>query len=75
MKTKIVRPTSNSRYGLRLYAKVESDTHPDKPHHVVFIRKVGMRRWLCDCENQIFIETARRRNCKHIRAVRRKVEQ
>ena len=63
----------NQRHGVRLYAQVESDFDKNFFYDVVFVRKTGMRRWLCDCPAQLFIETGRRRNCKHIRAVRRKV--
>ena len=70
MKIHKVSPESQ-RYGVRLYAQVESRTNPDSLHNVVFIRKSGTRRWLCDCFAQVFIETGRRRNCQHIRAVRK----
>ena len=63
----------SQRYGVRVHALVESRSNLVKPHRVVFIRKPGMHRWLCDCEAQIFIETARRRNCEHIRVVRRRL--
>jgi len=74
MRIKITEPSKqNQRYGVRLYAYIMSAIDSEIYHRVVFIRKTGMRRWLCDCPAQLFIETGRRRNCKHIRAVRRKV--
>lgn len=74
MNYRIIKPTlEHRRYGVKLYAKVESGSISRIFHTVVFIRKLGMRRWLCDCPAQLFIETGRRRNCKHIRSVRRKV--
>ena len=74
MRIEITKVDKNKqRYGVRLYAQVESKLDKNYFHNVVFVRKAGMRRWLCDCSAQLFIETGRRRNCKHIRAVRRKV--
>jgi hypothetical protein len=71
MKIKMFHPEKNhQRHGVRLYAKVESRSTPEKEHNVIYIRKAGMERWLCDCEAQLFIETGRRRNCDHIKAVR-----
>jgi hypothetical protein len=62
------------RYGVRLYAYVQSRTMSYGTEHlVVYIRKTGMKRWLCSCASQLFIETGRRRNCAHIREVRKKV--
>lgn len=72
MKVTIKKPVLATRFGVRLYAKVKSRTVPVLEHTVVFIRKTGMRRWLCSCAAQLFIETGRRRNCQHIRAVREK---
>lgn len=70
----IMEPSkSDQRYGVRVYAFVKSASRPQAHHVVVYVRKTGMRRWLCDCPAQLFIETGRRRNCKHIHAVRRKV--
>jgi hypothetical protein len=66
-----------SRYGVRLYAVVPSRSATGghaHDHTVVYIRKAGMRRWLCDCKSQLFIQTGKRRNCEHIRQVREIVE-
>jgi hypothetical protein len=71
MRIKIKKP-EYSRFGVKLYAEVFSGSQLIA-HTVVYIRKAGMRRWLCDCRAQLFIETGRHRNCKHIRGVRRKV--
>jgi hypothetical protein len=74
MRVKIFRPTKQAQhYGVRLYAAVSSRSKPVLQHTVVFIRKTGMRRWLCDCLGQLFVETGRRRNCDHIKSVREKV--
>lgn len=58
------------RFGIRLYALVPSRTRKALLHRVVFIRKTGMRRWLCDCEDCLFRGFSRRRHCDHIKAVR-----
>jgi hypothetical protein len=74
MQVEIRKPAKDQqRYGVRIYGYVFANAVTDLFHRVVFVRKTGMRRWLCDCPAQLFIETGRRRNCKHTRAVRRKV--
>ena len=62
----------NVRNGVRLYAHVASRSR-NLEHVVVFIRKAGMRRWLCDCEDFLFRGFSRRRHCEHIRAVRENI--
>lgn len=63
----------NRKYGVRFYADVESSTIPGKTYRVVYIRKTGMERFLCTCPRQMFIETSRRRNCEHIKLVRKAI--
>jgi len=74
MHIKLFQPLKQDhRYGVRLYAYVKTAISSQFTHRVVYVRRPGMRRWLCDCPAQLFIETGRRRNCKHIRAVRGKL--
>ncbi|HVA17320.1 MAG TPA: SWIM zinc finger family protein [Candidatus Dormibacteraeota bacterium] len=65
--------TANNRTaGLRTFY-VESETHPERPPHVVqHIRRAGMNRWSCSCPDFIFRGQvkASHKSCKHIRAVR-----
>lgn len=70
MKVKPIK-VPRSKSGVKLYALVQSEVN-NELYTVVYIRTPRMRRWLCDCYNQVFTQTARRRNCKHIRAVRQK---
>lgn len=67
-----VKP-GDSQYGVRLYATVPSRSRLEVNHRVTYIRKDGMKRWLCTCEDQTFKQTGKRRNCDHIKYVRLKV--
>jgi len=69
---KIVK-SERTRNGVKLYAKVPSNTYWQKFHYVVYVRTSQMKRWLCSCPDQIFRQTGKRRNCQHIHAVRKKV--
>jgi hypothetical protein len=61
--------SSRSR-GIRLYAHVNSASRAGVIHNVVFIRKGGMRRWLCDCEDFLFRAFTSRKHCRHIKKAR-----
>lgn len=62
------------RTGVRLYAYAASRTRLGITHTITFIRKPGIRRWLCTCEDFIFTQFALGRHCDHIRAVRNRTE-
>jgi hypothetical protein len=49
---------------------VSSATSAGTEHTVQHIRRRGMNRWQCSCPQFFFRCVARRRHCKHIRAVR-----
>ena len=65
-----IRKASNVGGSVRIYAKVQSRTRPVLQHVVVFIRRAGMRRWLCQCEDFILRQAGHRKHCDHIKAVR-----
>ncbi len=71
MKIHIIRPVKDCN-GVKLYAGMPSKINGEF-YAVVYIRTSQMKRWLCTCYDQIFRQTGRRRNCKHIRAVRKQV--
>jgi hypothetical protein len=72
MSIKIVRP-AKSRNGVKLYAIVPSSSKGGLSHIVVYLRTSTMKRWLCACHDQVFNQTGKRRNCRHIHAVRKEV--
>jgi hypothetical protein len=65
----VVHPSKHRATGVRTYY-VASDGTPGTTYAVQHIRKRGMNRWQCSCPQFFFRCAARRRHCKHIRAVR-----
>lgn len=57
---------------VKVYAKVQSRTREAVQHLVVYVRNHKVRGWFCSCENFLFDQLAKNRNCDHIREVRTK---
>ena len=64
------RPATHHSPSIHTYY-VPSDTRATVEYVVQRIRKPGMNRWQCSCPQFFFRCASRRRNCKHIRLVRR----
>jgi uncharacterized protein with ACT and thioredoxin-like domain len=69
-----IRKASNVGGAVRIYAKVMSRTRAAITHNVVYLRKAGMKRWLCSCEDFLFRQAGHRKHCDHIKDVRRKLD-
>jgi hypothetical protein len=63
-----VRAANNHRPGVRTFY-VASESQPGTQYVVQFIRRARQRRWYCDCSDFKFRRLARRRHCKHARAL------
>ena len=61
------RPSQHHAVGVSTFY-VTGDSNRD--YVVQHIRRVGMNRWQCSCPHFFFRCVARRRHCKHIRAVK-----
>jgi hypothetical protein len=70
-----IERTRGTALGIKIYCLVNSATRPGLKHIVAFIRKPGMERWSCTCEDQLFDKTAKRRHCTHIKQVREQVRE
>lgn len=66
---KIHKPVSRNS-AVKLYANVPSRSRPGLQHTVTYMRKAGIERWTCTCEDQNIKKIAARKNCTHIRQVK-----
>lgn len=55
--------------GIRLYGIVR--TADGTAHHVAYIRKSGMRRWVCNCLDFVFHRMGSHQHCECLKAARR----
>jgi hypothetical protein len=60
---------SKERTGLKVYAVVHGECTKD--YRVGYFRRENFRGWLCTCESFMLTEFPRKRNCKHIRFVKK----
>lgn len=51
----------------------EGRVHKYEPHCVYFLRKAGIKRWVCDCKDFLIRRIALGRHCKHIRYAKGKI--
>lgn len=63
-----VRAASNHTPGVRTFY-VASESQPGVQYVAQHIRHAGQRRWFCDCADFRFHRLARKRHCKHLRAL------
>ena len=42
-------------------------------HWVYFLRKAGIKRWVCDCKDFLIRRIALGRHCKHIRYAKERI--
>jgi len=64
------RATKNPARGVRVFY-VASESRPGAEHVVQHIRRNGMQRWNCDCQDFQFRRLAKKRHCKHARELAR----
>lgn len=62
----ILKQPKTFKNGVYLIATVSSRSRPGKTHTVMFIRKPGMKRVVCSCENFFYDRMQNRRHCDHI---------
>ena len=62
---------STQKTGLKVYGKVEGES--GKTYNFAYLRRDGFRGWICSCDNFFFEQLAKRRNCKHLKFVRKQV--
>lgn len=62
---------SNEKTGLKVYGKVLGES--GKEYNVAYFRRPNFRGWICSCESFFFTMFAKKRNCKHLRFVRKEV--
>ncbi len=62
---------STHRTGLKVYGKVLGES--GKEYNVAYFRRPNFRGWICSCESFFFTMFAKKRNCKHLRFVRKEV--
>ena len=65
-----IHKSADKKSPVKLYANVPSRSRTGLNHVVTYIRKPGMERWTCTCEDQIFNKTVKSRHCDHIKLVR-----
>ncbi len=66
-----VRTANNRTPGVRTFY-VGSESRPGVEYVVQHIRRVGQKRWFCNCPDYTFRRLARKRHCKHIRVARQR---
>lgn len=57
---------------IKVYAKVlsQSQNSREAEHLVTYIRNKNFRGWNCSCENFMFVQRPKNRNCAHIKKIR-----
>jgi len=71
MEMEITIHKSKSRTSpIKLYANVSSRSRTGLIHVVTYIRRPGMGRWTCTCEDQNINNVVKGRHCFHIKRVR-----
>ncbi len=69
---KITLKRSKVARSIKVYGFVQRDKD-SRPHRVLYIRSKNFRGWLCDCEDFLFSQFAKSRNCDHIKEARQEV--
>lgn len=65
----LIRVADNKTQGVRTFY-LQSQSKPDVEYSVSYIRRAHMARWSCQCPDFFHRRQVRRRNCKHIKALR-----
>ncbi len=68
MKVSLKRTKAIDR-AVKIYGTVQR-TPQSEAHRVVYIRSKNFRGWLCACDNFVFSEFAKGRNCDHLAEIR-----
>lgn len=67
---KVVKTLKDLGDPVKVYAIVQSRTRKTVRHLIVYVRNKKIRGWFCSCENFMYDQLAKNRNCDHIREIR-----
>jgi len=71
MKILSIKRTKNRDTGLKVYGKIQGES--GVVYAFAYFRRPNFRGWVCSCESFLLNKFAKKRNCKHLRFIRKEV--